>query len=102
MQAPVKLRGRSALSARGEGSLCSPGVRLCVKEHRAPPAKGGIQVVPRSFIALKPCASGLSHLIKEEPRMKELPKVYEPKAVEKKIYDMWMKGGYFKGVIDIS
>ncbi len=32
--------------------------------------------------------------------MKELPKVYEPKAVEKKIYDMWMKGGYFKGVID--
>ncbi len=34
--------------------------------------------------------------------MKELPKVYEPKAVEKKIYDMWMKGGYFKGVIDRS
>ena len=32
--------------------------------------------------------------------MKELPKVYEPQKVEKKIYDMWMKGGYFKGVID--
>ena len=25
--------------------------------------------------------------------MKELPKVYEPKAVEKKIYDMWMEQG---------
>ncbi|MBR1456746.1 MAG: valine--tRNA ligase [Oscillospiraceae bacterium] len=32
--------------------------------------------------------------------MKELPKVYEPQKVEKKIYDMWMQGGYFKGVID--
>ena len=32
--------------------------------------------------------------------MKELPKVYEPQAVEKKIYDMWMEGGYFKGKID--
>ena len=32
--------------------------------------------------------------------MKELPKVYEPQAVEKKIYDLWMKGGYFKGKID--
>lgn len=32
--------------------------------------------------------------------MKELPKVYEPKSVEKKIYDMWMQGGYFKGEID--
>ena len=31
--------------------------------------------------------------------MKELPKVYEPKSVEKKIYDMWMQGGYFKGKI---
>ena len=27
--------------------------------------------------------------------MKELPKVYDPKQVEKKIYDMWMQGGYF-------
>ena len=27
--------------------------------------------------------------------MKELPKTYDPKQVEKKIYDMWMKGGYF-------
>ncbi len=27
--------------------------------------------------------------------MKELPKVYDPKQVEKKIYDMWEKGGYF-------
>jgi len=32
--------------------------------------------------------------------MKELPKVYDPKAVEKKIYDLWLKGGYFKGKID--
>ena len=27
--------------------------------------------------------------------MKELPKVYEPQQVEKTIYDMWVKGGYF-------
>ena len=32
--------------------------------------------------------------------MKELPKVYEPQAVEKRIYDMWMEGGYFKGKMD--
>ena len=32
--------------------------------------------------------------------MKELPKVYDPQATEKKIYDMWMQGGYFKGKID--
>ncbi len=32
--------------------------------------------------------------------MKELPKVYDPRAVEKKIYDMWQEGGYFKGVAD--
>ena len=32
--------------------------------------------------------------------MRELPKVYDPSTVEKKIYDMWQKGGYFKGVID--
>ena len=32
--------------------------------------------------------------------MKELPKLYDPKQVEKKIYDLWMKGGYFKGEID--
>ncbi len=32
--------------------------------------------------------------------MRELPKTYDPKLVEKKIYDMWMKGGYFKGVVD--
>ena len=32
--------------------------------------------------------------------MKELPKTYDPKSVEKKIYDMWMEGGFFKGVID--
>ena len=32
--------------------------------------------------------------------MKELPKTYDPKAVEKNIYDLWMKGGYFKGTID--
>ena len=27
--------------------------------------------------------------------MNQLPKTYDPKAVENKIYDMWMKGGYF-------
>ena len=32
--------------------------------------------------------------------MKELPKAYDPKQVEKKIYDMWMQGGYFEGKID--
>ena len=32
--------------------------------------------------------------------MKELPKVYEPQTVEKKIYYFWMKGGWFKGEID--
>ena len=32
--------------------------------------------------------------------MKELPKIYDPKAVETKIYDMWTQGGYFKGRID--
>ena len=36
----------------------------------------------------------------EEIKMKELPKVYDPHAVEQKIYDMWEKGGYFRGVID--
>ncbi len=28
---------------------------------------------------------------------KELPKVYEPQSVEGRIYEMWEKGGYFKG-----
>jgi len=32
--------------------------------------------------------------------MKELPKAYDPKQVESKIYDLWMKGGYFEGKID--
>ena len=32
--------------------------------------------------------------------MRELPKVYEPKEVEKDIYQMWLEGGFFKGVID--
>ena len=32
--------------------------------------------------------------------MKELPKVYEPQAVEKKIYEMWERGGYFRAEID--
>ncbi|MDO4749778.1 MAG: valine--tRNA ligase [Eubacteriales bacterium] len=27
--------------------------------------------------------------------MKELPKVYDPQQVEKRIYDMWIKGNYF-------
>ncbi len=32
--------------------------------------------------------------------MKELPKVYDPGTVEKRIYDMWQSHGCFKGVID--
>ena len=32
--------------------------------------------------------------------MKELPKVYDPKKVEKKIYDLWMDGDYFHAKID--
>ncbi|MBQ8929408.1 MAG: valine--tRNA ligase [Oscillospiraceae bacterium] len=32
--------------------------------------------------------------------MRELPKVYDPRTVEKRIYDMWLEGGYFKGVRD--
>ena len=40
------------------------------------------------------------NLKKEEVKMKELPKIYDPKAVESSIYNMWMEGGYFKGVID--
>ena len=32
--------------------------------------------------------------------MKELPKIYDHKAAEKKVYDMWMQGGYFRGEID--
>ena len=32
--------------------------------------------------------------------MRELPKTYDPKQVEKKIYDMWEKNGCFRGEID--
>ena len=32
--------------------------------------------------------------------MKELPKVYDPGTVEKRIYEMWQSHGCFKGVID--
>ena len=32
--------------------------------------------------------------------MKELPKVYDPHAVESKIYDFWEKGGFFRGIRD--
>ena len=32
--------------------------------------------------------------------MRVLPKTYDPKQVEKKIYDMWEKNGCFKGEID--
>ncbi|MDR3148824.1 MAG: valine--tRNA ligase [Oscillospiraceae bacterium] len=34
--------------------------------------------------------------------MKELPKIYDPKAVETKIYDLWTRGDYFRGRIDTS
>ena len=33
---------------------------------------------------------------------RELPKVYEPQAVEAKIYDMWQQGGYFHAERDES
>ena len=33
---------------------------------------------------------------------REIPKAYDPKAVEQRIYDMWMKGGYFTPEIDRS
>ena len=32
--------------------------------------------------------------------MKQLDKVYDHKTTEKKIYDMWIKGGYFRAEID--
>ncbi len=32
--------------------------------------------------------------------MKELPKIYDPKAVEDKIYDLWLEGHYFEGKRD--
>ena len=32
--------------------------------------------------------------------IRELPKTYDPREVEKNIYQLWMDGGYFKGVID--
>jgi valyl-tRNA synthetase len=32
--------------------------------------------------------------------MKQLEKVYDHKTTEKKIYEMWMKGGYFRAEID--
>ena len=33
---------------------------------------------------------------------REIPKAYEPKAVEQRIYDLWMDGGYFTPEIDKS
>ena len=32
--------------------------------------------------------------------MKELPKIYDPKSVEQKIYQMWLDGGWFKAERD--
>ena len=37
---------------------------------------------------------------KEDSIMRELPKTYDPKTVEKKIYKMWLDGGYFKAECD--
>ena len=59
----------------------------------------GIQVVTAIIIALKLCASR-AFFYGEEREMKELPKVYDPKSVEKKVYEMWMDGHYFEGKID--
>jgi len=33
---------------------------------------------------------------------RELPKNYEPKQVEEKIYSMWLEGGYFHAEADES
>ena len=35
-------------------------------------------------------------------RRREIPKAYDPKATEQRIYDMWLKGGYFTPEIDRS
>jgi valyl-tRNA synthetase len=32
--------------------------------------------------------------------MKELPKTYDPKAVEDRIYGLWLEGNYFRGIRD--
>ncbi|MDR2358149.1 MAG: class I tRNA ligase family protein, partial [Oscillospiraceae bacterium] len=34
--------------------------------------------------------------------LKELEKVYDPKGVEKRIYKMWLDGGYFRAEPDKS
>ena len=31
---------------------------------------------------------------------KELPKVYDPKSTEKKLYQFWQDGGYFNAEVD--
>ncbi len=38
----------------------------------------------------------------ESAGKREIPKAYEPKAVEQRIYDLWMDGGYFTPEIDKS
>ena len=50
----------------------------------------GTQVVPRKF--LRPGKTPGALFFGGEA-MKELPKIYDPKQVEKKIYDYWMDGG---------
>ena len=35
-------------------------------------------------------------------RRREIPKAYDPKATEQRIYDMWLRGGYFTPEIDRS
>ena len=34
--------------------------------------------------------------------MKELPKVYDPKAVESRIYQMWIDGNYFHAQLHLG
>ena len=31
---------------------------------------------------------------------REIPKAYDPKSVEQRIYDLWVQGGYFIPTID--
>ena len=38
----------------------------------------------------------------QAPSRREIPKAYDPQVVERRIYDLWVEGGYFTPVIDRS
>ena len=90
VKAPVRRCGRSALSVSGEGESCV--VRTADPRYRVHECRirCGIQVVPRYYY--RPEADSLQGVYifvilqkTGENKMKELPKVYDPKSVEKKI-----------------